>query len=562
LSSPAPSQDDAAAVQKELASRVLARRRLLHFIQRHDATYLAGWVHQDICRRLERFSDEVAKGMSPRLMLLMPPRHGKSRIASIAFPAWHLGRYPAHEFISASYNVALSMGFSRKVQGVLEDPRYCFDLKLDPNNKSAESWGLEQQVGGFVAAGVGGGITGKGAHILSIDDPIKNAEEADSMTTREALWDWYTSTAYTRLAPGGGVLVIQTCWHDDDLAGRLQQAMAAGKDDPDVDQFEIIKYPAIAEADEWLDPLADEIVRVETKRDLIREDMFDATRWLVCRTAYMVDAQAELFLQNPDIDVSKYKLLRVKGEPLHAERYDLPKLARIKKTLPIRFWSALYQQNPVPDDGSFFTRDQFKRAGLPSKNVCNVFIAFDFAITEKQANDYTVGVVGLQDEHDTLHIADVVRFKSGDAFFIVDAIVTLIMKWHVPGMRLGFENGQIFMALEALLRKEMRKKKIAVPYETLQPVTDKKVRASPLQGRMQQARISYAAGAEWFTVVQNEMLRFPSGIHDDTIDAQAWLARMVAQYEAPRPPRAKQEKSWKDKIPGSRSKRIGSHMVA
>jgi hypothetical protein len=101
--------------------------------------------------------------------------------------------------------------------------------------------------GGFIAAGVGGGITGKGAHMLSIDDPIKNHEEADSLLVREGLWDWYGSTAYTRLAPGGGVLVIQTCWHDDDLAGRLQQAMQAGKDDPDVDQFEIIKYPAVAE---------------------------------------------------------------------------------------------------------------------------------------------------------------------------------------------------------------------------------------------------------------------------------------------------------------------------
>jgi predicted phage terminase large subunit-like protein len=558
-SQPSPASDQV-SVQKELASRVLARRRLLHFIQRHDSTYLAGWVHHDICRRLERFSDEVAKGMSPRLMLLMPPRHGKSRIASIAFPAWHLGRNPSHEFISASYNVALSMGFSRKVQGVMEDPRYCFDLKLDPNNKSAETWGLESEVGGFVAAGVGGGITGKGAHILSIDDPIKNAEEADSMTTREALWDWYTSTAYTRLAPGGGVLVIQTCWHDDDLAGRLQQAMAAGKDDPDVDKFEIIKYPAIAEADEWLDPALDEIVRIETKRELIREEMFDQVRWAVARAAATVDAQAELAKQKPE--AHGFKLLRVKGEPLHTARYDLPKLARIKKTLPIRFWSALYQQNPVPDDGSFFTRDQFKRAVPPNKNACNVFVAFDFAITEKQANDYTVGVVGLQDEDDTLHIVDVVRFKSGDAFFIVDTMVSLIIRWYVPGIRVGCENGQIFLALESLFKKRMREKKISVPYETLQPVTDKKVRASPLQGRMQQSRISYAAGAEWFTVVQNEMLRFPSGIHDDTIDAQAWLARMVAQYEAPRRARAKQQKSWKDKLPSANAKRSGSHMVA
>jgi predicted phage terminase large subunit-like protein len=222
----------------------------------------------------------------------------------------------------------------------------------------------------------------------------------------------------------------------------------------------------------------------------------------------------------------------------------------------------LYQQNPVPDDGSFFTRDQFKRAVPPNKNACNVFVAFDFAITEKQANDYTVGVVGLQDEDDTLHIVDVVRFKSGDAFFIVDTMVSLIIRWYVPGIRVGCENGQIFLALESLFKKRMREKKISVPYETLQPVTDKKVRASPLQGRMQQSRISYAAGAEWFTVVQNEMLRFPSGIHDDTIDAQAWLARMVAQYEAPRRARAKQQKSWKDKLPSANAKRSGSHMVA
>jgi hypothetical protein len=107
-------------------------------------------VHRDICMRLEKFSDDVAKGLSPRLMLLMPPRHGKSRIASMAFPAWHLGRYPNHEFISASYNVALSMGFSRKCQAVMNDPRYPFeDVELDPNNQSAETWGITNK--GIVA---------------------------------------------------------------------------------------------------------------------------------------------------------------------------------------------------------------------------------------------------------------------------------------------------------------------------------------------------------------------------------------------------------------------------
>lgn len=551
-----PDAKESAAFKQELASRVLARRRLLHFIQRLDPTYLAGWVHKDICRRLERFSDDVAKGLSPRLMLLMPPRHGKSRIASMTFPAWHLGRYPHHEFIAASYNVGLSMGFSRKVQGILAHPKYPFDARLDPNNGSAESWGIAGATGGYVAAGVGGGITGKGAHVLVIDDPIKNAEEADSLTTREALWDWYTSTAYTRLAPGGGVLVIQTCWHDDDLAGRLQQVMASNRDDEDVDHFEIIKYPAIAEADEWIDNTSEEIVRVESDKAITKEEFIDGTRLSVFRAASIPRAAAQ------NVTVATHTLLRVKGEPLHQERYDLGKLARIKKTLPNRFWSALYQQNPVPDDGSFFTRDQFKRGMPPSRQICNVFITFDFAITEKQHNDFTVGAVGYQDEDDMLHIAEVKRLKSGDAFAIVDMIIALIRRHYKHGMRLGFEHGQIFLALEALLKKRMREEKLFVPYETLTPVTDKKVRASPLQGRMQQGRVMYAEGAEWFPVVQGEMLRFPNGVHDDTVDAQAWLARLVANYEAPRRVAQKQTKSWKDKLPSAHYARSGSHMTA
>ena len=241
---------------------MLARRRLLAFTQKINPRYLPGWVHEDICRRLERFSREVEEGKSPRLMLLMPPRHGKSELASRVFPAWHLGRCPDHEFIACSYNVSLAMSFSRKVKEVIVDPVYeaIFDTRLHPDFQAAEEWAIKGHRGGYVAAGVGGGITGKGAHILTIDDPIKNAEEAASADLREKLWEWYTSTAYTRLAPGGGVLIIQTWWHDDDLAGRVQQAM---KDDPEADQFEVVKYPAIAEADEWLDLATQELVRVE-----------------------------------------------------------------------------------------------------------------------------------------------------------------------------------------------------------------------------------------------------------------------------------------------------------
>ena len=138
------------------------------------------------------------------------------------------------------------MGFSRKVRQLLREPTYktAFQTRLDPDSQSAEAW-LTSDGGGYVAAGVGGGITGKGAHILLIDDPVKNREDAESQNNRDANWDWYTSTAYTRLAPGGGVLVILTRWHDDDLAGRLLKAASEGGD-----HWEVVKYPALAEEDE------------------------------------------------------------------------------------------------------------------------------------------------------------------------------------------------------------------------------------------------------------------------------------------------------------------------
>lgn len=514
MTSPIPSTpppNPLALAQVELAARVLAKRRLIPFTQRINPRYDAGWVHQDIARRLEKFSDDVAKGLSPRLMILMPPRHGKSELASRMFPAWHLGRCPDHEIIACSYNVSLAMSFSRKVKEVFNDPSYqsVFETRLHPDFQANEEWGIAGTRGGYVAAGVGGGITGKGAHVLLIDDPIKNAEEADSAETREKLWDWYGSTAYTRLAPGGGVLVIQTWWHDDDLAGRLQIAMKA---DDEADQFEIVKYPAVAEADEYLDEDTDLIVYDECP--------------------------------------ARGRLLRRKGEPLHPQRYDLVKLNRIRKTIPNRFWAALYQQNPVPDDGAYFTKDQFRSAKLPPLARSNVFIACDFAISEKKQNDYTVLAAGLQDDDDVLHVAEIVRFKSGDGMFIVESILNLCKRWHNPGLVLGVEDGQIFRAIESLLKKRMRERGYYPSIQLLKPITDKLARARPLQGRMQQGMVSFAEGAEWVDTARTEMLRFPAGVHDDQVDALAWMATMAVGREPPQKQKAKEHKSWKDKLKG------------
>lgn len=527
------------AAERELAARILARRSLLPFVQRLNPKYEAGWVHADICRRLEAFSNAVAAGHSPRLMLLMPPRHGKSELASKMFPAWHLGRHPEHELIACSYNISLAMSFSKKIKALFDDPAYhgVFTARLHPDNRSTEEWSIAGSGGGYVAAGVGGGITGKGAHILIIDDPIKNAEEADSADTREKLWDWYGSTAYTRLAPGAGVLVIQTWWHDDDLAGRLQQAMAA---DPEADQFEIVKYPALAEGAEFLNTVTGEIVRLDTGAP-------DA-------------AGALLQAAQLGLGVEQLRFLRVKGDPLHAARYDTAKLKRIRATIAPRFWSALYQQNPVPDDGAFFTKDMFRRAPLPERGECYVQIAWDFAIGTKRASDFTVGTVGLLDYDDVLHVADQVAIKTGDADAIVQAMLDLCVKWAHPTLVLGVEDGPIWKTLTSTFNKACRARRVYPQLQVLPPLTDKEVRAGPLRGRMQAGMVSFSDRGEWFDHARAELLRFPAGVHDDRVDSLAWMAQVAIARVAPRRPSVKPPKSWKDKL--AARGQGASHMAA
>jgi len=457
--------------EQELASRILSRKRLLPFVEKFNPDYQAGWVHKDICKRLEKFSDDVANKKSPRLMLFMPPRHGKSTLASIAFPAWHIGRHPNQEFISCSYSGSLSMTFSRKVRQLLREPLYkkVFEnTRLDADSQSIESW-LTTSGGGYVAAGVGGGITGKGAHVLVIDDPVKNREDAESENNRESTWDWYTSTAYTRLAPGGGILVILTRWHDDDLAGKLLTAEANG-----ADAWEVVKYPAIAEMDEEF---------------------------------------------------------REEGQALHEDRYDVPSLDRIRKAIGPRDWSALYQQNPVSDDGDYFTREmiQYYDRNDIEQDQLRFYCAWDLAIGQKDRNDYTVGIVVGVDEYDNMYIVDVVRGKY-DGFEIVEKILDLYETWR-PGI-VGIERGHIEMAIGPFLQKRVAERGLHEAYFKDLKVgrRDKEARARAIQGRMQQGMVYFPKDAIWTGPLVAELLRFPNGTHDDQVDAIAWIGLMMTEF--------------------------------
>ena len=231
----------------------------------------------------------VTSGEIKRLMIFEPPRHGKSEMVTIRYPVYRLEQDPAMRVIVGAYNQTLANKFSRKARRIARTR-----FNLNEERQAVEDWETLQG-GGLRAVGVGGGITGQGGDLIIIDDPIKNREEANSETYRNKIYDWYTDDLYTRLEPGGAIILIQTRWHEDDLAGRI----LASDDSPN---WTIINLPAEAEED---DPLG-----------------------------------------------------REPGAALCPERYDLTELAKIKVVLG-NSWYALYQQRPVAPEGEMFKRHWF-----------------------------------------------------------------------------------------------------------------------------------------------------------------------------------------------------------
>jgi len=199
--------------------RTLAQTHLMDFARYVDPSYFPARHLAAIAGKLEA----VERGAIRKLMIFVPPRYGKSELTSVKFPAWYLGRHPDRRIIHTSYAAALSNTFSRRTRNLLADTRYqeLFDVRLAADSMSVEHWNLQGQRGGFISAGLGGAITGHGANVFIIDDPIKDQAEADSAAHREAVWEWYGAVARTRLEPDAAMVLIMTRWHDDDLAGRL-----------------------------------------------------------------------------------------------------------------------------------------------------------------------------------------------------------------------------------------------------------------------------------------------------------------------------------------------------
>lgn len=209
---------------------------------------------------IDRIATDAVRGKLGKVVIAVeaPPRHGKSEFVSTYLPSWYLGRWPTKRVVLASYGDSLARRFGRRCRDLLERFGSWYGLQgIREDVSGASDWDLQGFPGGMQTAGVGGPITGRGADLLIIDDPIKNAEEAISQAVRDRIWDWFISTAWTRIEPGGVCFVMMTRWHEDDLIGRLVK-LAEEPEGEGVEPFEIsrLTLPALAEPSEKpADPL-------------------------------------------------------------------------------------------------------------------------------------------------------------------------------------------------------------------------------------------------------------------------------------------------------------------
>lgn len=264
--------------------------------------------------------DTVQGRTAPILVIEAPPRHGKSELVSRYLPAWYLGLFPSQRVMLAGYAAGFARTWGRKARTLLiEHGRQSFGVDVSRDERAASDWGLSGHAGGMLTAGVGGPLTGRGANLLIVDDPIKNAEQANSDTIRDNHWDWWQSTASTRIEPGGCAIIVATRWHYDDLSGRLIQAAESGHGAP----VRRLRLPAIAEEH---DPLG-----------------------------------------------------RAPGEALWPARWPIERLEATRLQKPVEWWQAMYQQRPGRGSGSTWPDTYFGRH-LWAETFPRVFDVSDLAV--------------------------------------------------------------------------------------------------------------------------------------------------------------------------------------
>lgn len=419
------------------------------------------------CEVLASILQRVADGELKRVMVFMPPRHGKSQLATKLFPAYYLYRHPEKWVGINSYAAELAYTFSRANRDAYREMGGSF--KDDAN--AVKNWETTEG-GGCWAAGVGGPITGKGFSLGIIDDPLKNAEEAFSDRIRTKQKDWYGSTFYTRAEADGAIVVIQTRWHEDDLSGYL---LSQENEDDEPESWHIVNFEAIKEEAEFKLP---DTCTIESD-------------W------------------------------RKPGEPLCPERFSLQKLLKIARKVGTLFWNALYQQRPSSLEGDLFKRSWWKFYQQQPARFDQIILSWDCAFKETSKSDYVVGQVWGQSEG-AFYLLDQIRARM-DINATLTAIETLSAKYPQAFAKLVEDKANGSAVIDLLKRR--------IPgMIAIEPEGGKIVRATAVAPFAEAGNVflPHASIAPWVHDFIEEFAAFPNAVNDDQVDAcsQAlnWLA--------------------------------------
>lgn len=421
--------------------------------------------------------EEVERGDYRRLMINVGPRFGKTTLASAMFPAWYIGRHPERSLIVATYNEHYSWDLGRRVRDIMVTPQYqqVFPRVEIKTGASAVNR-VETTRGGVVfAVGRGSSITGRGAHCILLDDPIKDRVEADSTLVREKLWSWWQQVLRTRLMDSTGtIVIIQTRWTEDDLVGRLIDPMNPYYNEDEAKHWRKIDLPALAEDDDVMG--------------------------------------------------------RKPGESLWPERFPKEHLEQLRSSDP-RGFAALYQGRPAPREGAFFRNVDLvpysRMDEMPAEHKLRFYGASDHAVSVEQKADKTCLMVVGVDEKDHIWIMPDCVWMRLDAQQTVESMIVL-MKKYKPQFWWA-EGGSITKSLGPFLRKRMVEKQVFCAVDPINPAADKQQRAQAIQARTGMHMVHFPTWTRWWADAQDQILKFPHGAKDDFVDAMSLIGLGLAK---------------------------------
>ena len=464
------------------------RSNLLAFVVYTMPSFEVNWHHRVICSYLERF----VRGEERRLIIETPPRHGKSQLVSRHLPAYIFGVNPNANVIACSYSAPLASMMNRDVQRLIDSEEYVNvfpKTRLGASNirtvvgswlRNSDTFEIVGHKGIYRCAGVGGGITGMGGGVSGgnyaiIDDPIKNSEEAGSVTYRDKLFDWYNTTLQTRVhGYPSGILLTMTRWHEDDLAGRV---LAAAIADKDADQWTVLRLPAIKE-----------------------------------------DAPTEM---DP----------RAEGTPLWSGRFGDSYLRSVKATIPLSDWNALYQQNPSSPEGSIIKREWLRYYDTLPEHIDRWWQSWDLTFDETESGSFVVGQVWAQGGANSYLVH---QHRAREDFTASVEQVKNVAAAYPQAILKKVEKKANGAALLRTLRDKVQG---LVPVTPMGDKLRRLMAVSPLF-QAGNVWLPKRENAPWISEYVEELVNFPRTKHDDQCDATSQAlsdiqAKRIADIEIP-----------------------------